>query len=76
MEAICDDGVPAPGVECSLDHINPCEPVSDVTCVSLGPDVDLGWTNNDNYGEIRIYRDASLIATIPGKTTISLPVSS
>jgi len=70
VEGECPAGVLAPGTDCMVDHVNPCEAVLDLTCRSelLRPVVD--WTAGDVYDEIRVYRDGGLVATLPGSFTL------
>lgn len=46
-----------------------CDPVTSTTCVSSGADVTLGWSNQDTYSGLNIYRsDVGLLATVGGGT--------
>jgi len=46
-----------------------CEAVTDLSCSSVGADVQLTWTNVSAYTGLNVYRDAVLIATEPAGTT-------
>ena len=38
----------------------------------MGIDVSLGWTNNETYSAIRVYRNSALVATIGGSCVSSV----
>lgn len=45
---------------------NAAAPISDLTCVHTGTDVELSWTNATNYDSIAVVRDSEVIATLSG----------
>lgn len=43
--------------------------VTNLSCTQVGEQVDLGWTNQEVYDTIEIFRDGALVATIAGSST-------
>lgn len=47
----------------------PVAPVTGLSCQEMGFDVDLAWTNGETYDNVRIERNGSQIALLPGSAT-------
>lgn len=69
VEGDCGGGNIASPASCVVNFSPTCNPVSNLQCSITGSDVTLTWTNGDSYTAIRVFRDGSLIATLPGTTT-------
>ena len=50
------------------DLIVPAPPTN-LACLSVSGDVELSWTNNDNYNSLELRRDGNIIAELDGATT-------
>lgn len=44
-------------------------PPTGLTCVRTGADVDLSWANNGVYDSLRVERDGTVLASLPGDAT-------
>lgn len=51
----------------TCEVVSPGAP-SALTCTALGASVTLAWTNGDTYDEIRVVRNETLLAMLPGNT--------